>query len=454
MTGDTAGALGVNGSSVKRARLDDNDNTSQPRALVCNICHTTNLETGELRGTAGSGVLITRQEDNSDGMATEKRPLILAGNKVDDPQTTGGSMYSFMVDYDYGNETTQGINPGYAYATDYYGRMRIGSIRAMRYVQTTELLANSKSNAGIWLKREDGKDALAGKSASKPILLGGTKDSEGRYAFQISRYVSSSDYADYLYGASSPADGSGGKFYGRLWAGSVAVRSVVADTSWNYLEGVASDERLKKDIVPFMGALGLVNSIRCVEFRWDCEARAAHGIVDCPIDDCDTRIHPGFIAQQMQEVYPNVVHENDGGYLGVEYRALVPVVAAAIKDLHQRRVRTGSAALQGGTATVDIAAAYGTEFAQLVMALLDASASNPHLAPVVMTQNCSGWDAVRGYVAVELRGEHNERHAVVRIECASSTSTDRVTYTLTVDDAAVNRETQAATQFGPSPSPL
>ena len=40
----------------------------------------------------------------------------------------------------------------------------------------------------------------------------------------------------------------------------------------------------------------------------------------------------GFIAQQVQEVLPEIVRENDEGYLSIRERAIVPLLVEAIKE--------------------------------------------------------------------------------------------------------------------------
>ena len=131
----------------------------------------------------------------------------------------------------------------------------------------------------------------------------------------------------------------------------------------------------------------------------------------------------------MQAQFPEVVdpgNNTDRPLLSVSYGAMVPVVAAAVKDVYQRRVRTGWVSLEGGGASVDVGTAYGEDFAQLVMALLAASATNPHLLPVVIAQNHQGWDAVRGRVETATDSEDGAVRVFVRIECANPASTDRI----------------------------
>jgi hypothetical protein len=47
----------------------------------------------------------------------------------------------------------------------------------------------------------------------------------------------------------------------------------------------------------------------------------------------DTRTYFGVIAQELQEVYPDLVYEDGDGFLAVNYTGLIPVMLDAIKEL-------------------------------------------------------------------------------------------------------------------------
>ena len=77
----------------------------------------------------------------------------------------------------------------------------------------------------------------------------------------------------------------------------------------------ASDERLKENIVTLPDALNKVCSLRGVSFN-----RISSGKPEI-----------GLIAQEVQQVYPDVIEEGD--FLGLHYGALVGALVEAIKDL-------------------------------------------------------------------------------------------------------------------------
>jgi hypothetical protein len=85
----------------------------------------------------------------------------------------------------------------------------------------------------------------------------------------------------------------------------------------------ASDERIKTIIEPIEGAVNKVGQLRTVIGRYK--------------DQDETHRHPFLIAQDVQAVLPEAVCVLDNGdgtdYLGVAYTEVIPLLAAAIKEL-------------------------------------------------------------------------------------------------------------------------
>lgn len=78
-----------------------------------------------------------------------------------------------------------------------------------------------------------------------------------------------------------------------------------------------SDERLKDNIDTIDGALERVEEIRGVSYNWTNKE--------------DKQL--GFIAQELKEVLPEVVEQDNKGFYTVNYSAVVPVLVEAIKEL-------------------------------------------------------------------------------------------------------------------------
>lgn len=77
-----------------------------------------------------------------------------------------------------------------------------------------------------------------------------------------------------------------------------------------------SDERLKEDIAPIDNALSRINHIDGVFFKYK--------------DSGDKSV--GFVAQQIQKILPEVVSEDNNGYLGVNYSGVTAVLVEAIRE--------------------------------------------------------------------------------------------------------------------------
>jgi hypothetical protein len=80
-----------------------------------------------------------------------------------------------------------------------------------------------------------------------------------------------------------------------------------------------SDQRLKEKIAAIKEPLALLKQLRGVSFRWKSERQK--GEADF-----------GVIAQEVQKVLPELVHEG-GGHLGVAYSSLIPILIESVKEL-------------------------------------------------------------------------------------------------------------------------
>ncbi|CAI8355461.1 MAG: Uncharacterised protein [Owenweeksia sp. TMED14] len=72
------------------------------------------------------------------------------------------------------------------------------------------------------------------------------------------------------------------------------------------------------------GALDKILKLRGTSYNWRVGEIEGRKFTD------DAQI--GFIAQELREVYPEMVHEDEDGYLSVNYMQVVPVLVEAIKE--------------------------------------------------------------------------------------------------------------------------
>ena len=95
-----------------------------------------------------------------------------------------------------------------------------------------------------------------------------------------------------------------------------------------YSTTVASDRRLKREIQKINYGLKDILKLNSVQFNWREKRKGKHDI--------------GFIAQEVQEIIPEIVNEipdlenKDNKYLGVEYSKVVPILVEAVKEQQEQ----------------------------------------------------------------------------------------------------------------------
>ena len=87
-----------------------------------------------------------------------------------------------------------------------------------------------------------------------------------------------------------------------------------------------SDIKLKDNVEVIQGSLNKIEGIRGVEFDWNDKA---------PVWAKERGHDVGVIAQEVQKVLPEVVQERTNGYLGVDYKRLIPLLIESVKELKQ-----------------------------------------------------------------------------------------------------------------------
>lgn len=105
-----------------------------------------------------------------------------------------------------------------------------------------------------------------------------------------------------------------------------------------------SDARVKQQVEAVDSALDTVGQLDGVHYEWDDE-----GVEDLNLDDDR---HVGFLAQDVQEILPEAVSEDESGRLGTVDEAFTPVLVEAIKE-QQSLVEEQSAQLDEQQQTIE-----------------------------------------------------------------------------------------------------
>jgi|GEM_PF-2845916 len=99
-----------------------------------------------------------------------------------------------------------------------------------------------------------------------------------------------------------------------------------------------SDQRLKKDIVSVQdGALDTLKQVNVVNFNFDCSVSFFDG------QYCNPRPQTGVIAQQLAQVYPGLVYQENDGYYRVNYQGLFSYSLKAVGEIAQHINSAGDA---------------------------------------------------------------------------------------------------------------
>ena len=86
-------------------------------------------------------------------------------------------------------------------------------------------------------------------------------------------------------------------------------------TSWTS----GSDETIKENIKPIGNVLNKINDYRCVEYNL--------------IDDETKDKKIGFIAQDWQEDFPQIIEQMENEKIGMKYTETIPILLKAIQEL-------------------------------------------------------------------------------------------------------------------------
>ena len=87
---------------------------------------------------------------------------------------------------------------------------------------------------------------------------------------------------------------------------------------------LTSDQRYKKNITPVTGALEKLSKLNPVNYDWRRDEFKERGFSD--------RKQWGFIAQEVEKVMPELVHEDMNGYQSLNYVGVIPLLTKAMQE--------------------------------------------------------------------------------------------------------------------------
>ncbi|KKP52825.1 MAG: hypothetical protein UR43_C0010G0016 [candidate division TM6 bacterium GW2011_GWF2_33_332] len=224
----------------------------------------------------------------------------------------------------------------------YVGSTASGTWYKMKLTNTTRMYglfaeSTTTSGANIAVKA----CANGSESGSNNCAVSAETDGDSMYNYGVDVYVHGDGIINR--GVSSTTLGAdvnyAGLFNANSSSGSPSVNYAIyanagnATTNWaGYFVGdvytttsySSSDEKFKKNIHSIDGALDKLKKIESVTFNYKCE--------DFALRNFNDKLNYGFIAQNIKSVFPEMVKEDQEGYLCVNYTAMIPVLAKAINE--------------------------------------------------------------------------------------------------------------------------
>jgi len=245
---------------------------------------------------------------------TDNQDLALAGNTLsltNDASTVDLSGYLDNTDsQDLANVLTQNNSAGGAAITNVANPTNAQDVATKNYVDNITISTGNLANDAV----TSGKimnGTIVDADIAAAAAIGGTKvDPDfGTQDIQTSGSLSS--------GAATVASLTVSDLGGSndTYTGDGAVNSFTISATGAFS---SSDARLKKNIESIPQVLDKLTQVDGKQYQF--------------INDQNEEMHYGVIAQDLRKLFPNLVRENEQGYLSVNYIELVPVLVEAIKE--------------------------------------------------------------------------------------------------------------------------
>ncbi|RKD92652.1 tail fiber domain-containing protein [Mangrovibacterium diazotrophicum] len=104
-----------------------------------------------------------------------------------------------------------------------------------------------------------------------------------------------------------------------------------------YLDGngnayTISDERSKKNITDIQNSLSLLITLKAKKYNYIGNDKEKYGKAEENKFDSSQKQYYGFLAQDVEKVFPNVVSEDEDGNKFVCYTQLIPVIIEGVQE--------------------------------------------------------------------------------------------------------------------------
>lgn len=244
--------------------------------------------------------------------STQRGFSVEMSNPSDNQQNEWYNMYSYL--HAYSN------SPNWNYA--FFSRAE-GNIYADRLIA---IEGNAKKTS----------TAMSGGRSYGVIGTAGMATQGWNYGV-LGNIVNSTNKGAGIYGCLTPGSES---YVNGLYAGYFNGQTKVNGDFYATTVTTTSDARLKTNIAGIdTKNLHKIQALRPIQFTWQ-QVEDMHDTDTATVkrmyfpEDIEyDRTHYGFLAQDVQKLFPELVHEDGDGYLSVTYMELIPLLVQAIQDL-------------------------------------------------------------------------------------------------------------------------
>ncbi len=188
-------------------------------------------------------------------------------------------------------------------------------------IQGSAVIAGNGSSADGFSQNSIVMGAGASSGANCTIVVGDNSSAGNEYSAVFGNNLKTNYTNQYIFGQYNyPSSASTFIVANGTGSGAQGKNIFTIDRDGNVTAkefNPSSDIRLKTNINTMTGALDNVLKLRGVTFNWK--------------ESSDNRLHYGFIAQEIEKVFPDLVGTDSNGFKTVNYSGVIPVLTEAIK---------------------------------------------------------------------------------------------------------------------------
>lgn len=290
-----------------------------------------------------------------------------------------------------------------------------------------------QSTMGVHARASKSTPINSGRSFG---VLGYAGNATNGYNYGIFGCLNGTNNGAGVYGSITAEDSgtdTGGRYAG-YFRGPVKVTGALTAQSITNL----SDYRVKKNIQSLSNSsLDNIMSMNVVEYNYDAD-------ILMPIDDSDTASvatrslelgkernviatekHYGLIAQELQQLYPDLVKETQDGYLTINYIEIIPLLIRSVQEL-----KTEINTLQAGDAPIYKAQNRNTDATGIdaVVTALYQNTPNPFTESTVIRVDVAEGVTIADLYIYNMNGEQITEYPI----------TERGATSVTIDGGSLN----------------